>query len=44
MRQALSFRPKMERQPACKPSVIIFARAGLVGCEIRILAACFCGR
>jgi hypothetical protein len=26
MPQALSFRPKMERQPACKPSVIIFRK------------------
>jgi hypothetical protein len=24
MLQALSFTPEMERQPACKPSVIIF--------------------
>ena len=26
MPQALSFRPKMERQPGCKPSVIIFRK------------------
>src|ERR1700726_3155187 len=26
MLQALSFRPKMERQPACQPSVIIFRK------------------
>ena len=39
MLQALSLRPEMERQPACKPSVIIFRKGRLTRCEIWIFAA-----